>query len=82
MAVNDELGELERVLPECVNLLQPGGRLAIISFHSLEDRLVKNFFKNTSVLKVVTKRPVTATREEIAANPRSRSAKLRVAEKI
>ena len=82
IAVNDEFGELERVLPECVNLLKPGGRLAIISFHSLEDRLVKQFFKRTPALKVVTKRPVTPTREEITENPRCRSAKLRVAEKI
>jgi 16S rRNA (cytosine1402-N4)-methyltransferase len=82
IAVNDELGELERVLPECVNLLNPGGRLAIISFHSLEDRIVKQFFKSTPTLKVVTKRPVTASRDEIAQNPRARSAKLRVAEKI
>ncbi|MBI4592148.1 16S rRNA (cytosine(1402)-N(4))-methyltransferase RsmH, partial [Candidatus Uhrbacteria bacterium] len=82
IAVNDEFGELELALPECVNLLKPGGRLAIISFHSLEDRIIKQFFKSTPALKVVTKRPVTASREEIAHNPRSRSAKLRVAEKI
>lgn len=82
IAVNDELGELERALPECVKLLKPGGRLAIISFHSLEDRIIKQFFKRTPTLKVVTKRPVTASREEIAQNPRSRSAKLRVAEKL
>lgn len=80
--VNDEFGELERALPECVNLLKPGGRLAIISFHSLEDRIIKQFFKSTPALKVVTKRPVAASRDEIAQNPRSRSAKLRVAEKI
>ncbi|MEK7620237.1 MAG: 16S rRNA (cytosine(1402)-N(4))-methyltransferase RsmH [Patescibacteria group bacterium] len=82
IAVNDELGELERVLPECVNLLNPGGRLAIISFHSLEDRIIKQFFKRTPTLKVVTKRPVIASREERLENPRARSAKLRVAEKI
>ena len=82
IAVNDEFGELERVLPECVNLLKPGGRLAIISFHSLEDRIIKQFFKSTPALKVVTKRPITATREERLENPRARSAKLRVAEKI
>lgn len=81
IAVNDELGELERALPECVKLLKPGGRLAIISFHSLEDRIIKQFFKRTPALKVVTKRPVTASREELAQNPRSRSAKLRVAQK-
>ncbi|MBI4435688.1 16S rRNA (cytosine(1402)-N(4))-methyltransferase RsmH, partial [Candidatus Uhrbacteria bacterium] len=82
IAVNDEFGELERALPECVNLLKPGGRLAIISFHSLEDRIIKQFFKSTPALKVVTKRPITATREERLENPRARSAKLRVAEKI
>lgn len=82
IAVNDEFGELERVLPECVNLLKPGGRLAILSFHSLEDRIIKQFFKNTPSLKEVTKRPIVATREEQVENPRSRSAKLRVAEKI
>ena len=82
IAVNDEFGELERVLPECVNLLKPGGRLAILSFHSLEDRIIKQFFKSTPALKVVTKRPITATREERLENPRARSAKLRVAEKI
>ncbi|MBI4592456.1 16S rRNA (cytosine(1402)-N(4))-methyltransferase, partial [Candidatus Uhrbacteria bacterium] len=82
IAVNDEFGELERALPECVNLLKPGGRLAILSFHSLEDRIIKQFFKNTPALKVVTKRPITATREERLENPRARSAKLRVAERI
>lgn len=82
IAVNDEFGELERVLPICVNLLVPGGRLAIISFHSLEDRIIKLFFKSTPALTVVTKRPIVATREEQLENPRSRSAKLRVAEKI
>ena len=82
IAVNDEFGELERVLPECVNLLKPGGRMAIISFHSLEDRIIKQFFKSTPALKVVTQRPITATREERLENPRARSAKLRVAEKI
>lgn len=82
IAVNDEFGELERALPECVNLLKPGGRLAIISFHSLEDRIIKQFFKSTPALKVVTKRPLSATREERLENPRARSAKLRIAEKI
>lgn len=82
IAVNDEFGELERALPECVNLLNSGGRLAIISFHSLEDRIIKHFFKGTPALKVVTKRPVTASQQELTTNPRSRSAKLRIAEKI
>jgi len=82
IAVNDEFGELERALPICVNLLTPGGRLAILSFHSLEDRIIKQFFKGTPALKVVTKRPVVASREEQLENPRSRSAKLRVAERL
>lgn len=82
IAVNDEFGELERALPECVKLLRPGGRLAIISFHSLEDRIVKRFFKDCPDLEVVTKRPVVGTQDEVRANPRARSAKLRVAERI
>jgi len=81
IAVNDELGELERALPDLVELLKPGGRIAIISFHSLEDRIVKTFFQQCSQLNVVTKKPVTATQTEIKQNPRARSAKLRVAEK-
>ncbi|MCX6714696.1 MAG: 16S rRNA (cytosine(1402)-N(4))-methyltransferase RsmH [Candidatus Uhrbacteria bacterium] len=79
IAVNDELGELERALPQCVDTLAIGGRLGIITFHSLEDRIVKNFFKSYPNLEVVIKRPVAPSREEIKANPRSRSAKLRVA---
>ena len=82
IAVNDELGQLEQVLPDAVDLLAPGGRLAIISFHSLEDRIVKNFLKSHPSLKVITKKPVTASAEELKDNPRARSAKLRVAEKI
>lgn len=81
IAVNDELGELERALPQCVDVLAIGGRLGIITFHSLEDRIVKNFFKSYPGLEIVTKRPVAPSREEIKANPRSRSAKLRVAVK-
>lgn len=82
IAVNDELKWLEvalRRLPDC---LKPGGRLAIISFHSLEDRRVKEAFRNDDRLEVITKRPVRPTESEIAANPRSRSAKFRVAERI
>jgi 16S rRNA (cytosine1402-N4)-methyltransferase len=81
IAVNEELKWLEvavRRLPDC---LGPGGRLAVISFHSLEDRLVKEGFRNDARLAVVTRRPVRPSENEVAANPRSRSAKLRVAER-
>lgn len=84
IAVNHELESLEQVLSQAIKVLAPGGRIAIITFHSLEDRLVKRFFQkeNNKNLKIITKKPVIVTAEEIAANPRSRSAKLRVAEKI
>lgn len=87
IAVNDELGQLEKGLPLMARLLEPGGRLAIISFHSLEDRLVKRFFAehagNTydAELTVLTKRPITASQEETVSNPRARSAKLRACRK-
>ncbi len=82
IAVNRELDNLKHaldVLPDCLNL---GGRLCIISFHSLEDRLVKFSFRDDPRLKALTKRPVTAEADEIKINPRSRSAKLRVAERV
>lgn len=88
IAVNEELRLLETALPLWIQLLNPGGRLVVISFHSLEDRLVKDAFKAVSgnrydaTLKLLTKRPVTASREEIVFNPRARSAKLRAAVKI
>lgn len=100
IAVNNEIENLESFLPQATQSLSDKGRLAVISFHSLEDRIVKNFFRRESkncvcppevmecacghvkALKIITKKPVTATFDEINSNPRSRSAKLRVAEKI
>lgn len=88
MAVNEELPQLEEALPIWIELLKPGGRIAVISFHSLEDRLVKRAFMEAAgnrydaVLRLLSKRPVTAGREEIVFNPRARSAKLRAAVKI
>ena len=82
IAVNRELQVLDHVLPQVVETLKPGGRVAIIAFHSLEDRRVKNFFRASEHLHVLTKHPIQPMDEEIAVNPRSRSAKLRVAEKI
>lgn len=96
IAVNDELGVLEQVLPQAIQQLKPGGRLAVISFHSLEDRIVKHYFrqeaqdcicppqqpvctcKHKAVIDIITKKPVTPSSAEIDANPRARSAKLRV----
>jgi len=84
IAVNDELNNLRTALPQALELLEEGGRLAVISFHSGEDRIVKHFFRQQSKenLEIVTLKPVTASKEERLSNPRSRSAKLRVAEKI
>lgn len=82
IAVNDELGSLERFLKKFTEYLNQGGRVAIISFHSLEDRLVKNAFRESPYLNVITRKPIIATETEIERNPRSRSAKLRVAEKV
>ena len=94
--VNDEMGALEELLEQSVNLLRSGGRLAVITFHSLEDRMVKQFMKQgtlqdveedlfgrkpESKLDIITKKPVTAGDKELKINKRSRSAKLRVAEK-
>jgi 16S rRNA (cytosine1402-N4)-methyltransferase len=81
IAVNEELSSLERALKRLPDCLRPGGRLAIISFHSLEDRPVKEAFRSDPRLTVLTKRPVRPSDEEVAMNPRSRSAKLRVAER-
>lgn len=81
IAVNDELGEVERGLPAAADLLKPGGRIAVISFHSIEDRLVKQFLKSREDLTIITKKPITSAYGEIRRNPRARSAKLRVAQK-
>lgn len=82
IAVNDELGALREGLRAAKTLLAPGGRLAVISFHSLEDRIVKRFLQGSAVLEPLTKRPMTASAAEQAANPRSRSAKLRGAVRV
>jgi 16S rRNA (cytosine1402-N4)-methyltransferase len=81
IAVNDELGHLDAALALWPGLLRPGGRMAVVSFHSLEDRRVKHAFREDPRLNVLTRKPVTATPEELADNPRARSAKLRVAER-
>jgi 16S rRNA (cytosine1402-N4)-methyltransferase len=81
IAVNDELKWLQVALKRLPDCLRPGGRLAIISFHSLEDRLVKHAFIEDERLDVVTRKPVRPTEEEMEANSRSRSAKLRVAQR-
>ncbi|GGL75541.1 ribosomal RNA small subunit methyltransferase H [Deinococcus aerolatus] len=80
--VNDELGALRDGLEAAQALLRPGGRLAVISFHSLEDRIVKRFLLGSAALRPLTKRPVIAAEDELATNPRARSAKLRGAEKL
>jgi 16S rRNA (cytosine1402-N4)-methyltransferase len=98
--VNDELGNIRTVLPLAIEALNAGGRLAVISFHSLEDRIVKDLFREEARgcicppklpicncghkprIKILTKKPIIASDEEVRANPRSRSAKMRVVEKI
>jgi 16S rRNA (cytosine1402-N4)-methyltransferase len=96
--VNDELGALKEMLQQTPTLLNPGGRVVIITFHSLEDRLVKNFFRRGSFdepeqnpfineeqvneLKIITRKPILPTDKETRQNPRARSAKLRIAEKV
>ncbi|NOY98582.1 MAG: 16S rRNA (cytosine(1402)-N(4))-methyltransferase RsmH [Chloroflexi bacterium] len=100
IAVNDELGAIERVLPQALAALAPGGRLAVIAFHSLEDRLVKEFFRRESrdcicpprqpictcghvaTLKEIVRKPIRPGEAEVEENPRARSARLRVAEKL
>ncbi len=100
IAVNDELGSVERAMRSAIPLLKPGGRLAVITFHSLEDRIVKNAMVEASKgctcppnfpvcvcgnkpkVKLITKKPIVASQEELDVNPRSRSAKLRICEKL
>jgi 16S rRNA (cytosine1402-N4)-methyltransferase len=100
IAVNEELEVLEEALPQARDLLRPGGRLAVIAFHSLEDRIVKQFFRkeardclcppevpvcscgHRATLKEVTRKPIRPSEEEVAQNPRSRSARLRLAERL
>jgi 16S rRNA (cytosine1402-N4)-methyltransferase len=77
--VNQELKSLEKFIAQAPNWLKPGGKIGIISFHSLEDRIVKHCFRNSELLEVITKKPITADKDEQRANPRSRSAKLRFA---
>lgn len=95
--VNDELNVLKEMLMQSVDVLEDGGRIAVITFHSLEDRIVKNFFRDgtfeekekdvfgnsmQSELRIITKKPIVPTIEELKNNPRSRSSKLRIAEKV
>ncbi|HKZ44333.1 MAG TPA: 16S rRNA (cytosine(1402)-N(4))-methyltransferase RsmH [Anaerolineales bacterium] len=100
IAVNDELKAIETVLPQAINALAPGGRLAVISFHSLEDRIAKSYFRQESrdcicppkqpvctcghkaSVREINRRPIMASEEEIQRNPRARSAKLRIVEKL
>ena len=100
IAVNEELRQLEELLPDTIALLKPGGRLAVISFHSLEDRIVKQWmqqearsfvhepalmtggYERTPAIRVLTRKPIEAGEAEVAQNPRSRSAKLRIAERL
>ena len=84
IAVNRELEVIKQFLPQAVAALKPGGRLAVITFHSLEDRIAKQYFKTQEnrTIKLVNKKPLSASEEELASNPRAHSAKLRVVEKI
>ena len=85
IAVNDELNNLEKALPQALDILRPAGVLVVISFHSLEDRIAKNFLKEgdkNNLLKILTKKPVIPSFKEMKINPRSRSAKLRASQKI
>jgi 16S rRNA (cytosine1402-N4)-methyltransferase len=84
IAVNDELNYLKEALPNAFEILKPGGRIAVISFHSLEDRIVKNFFRDQShagLATLITKKPIKPSDEELVENPRARSAQLRIIQK-
>jgi len=80
--INDELGVLKQLLHSAEQVLKPGGRLVVISFHSLEDRLVKHFLRDSSYLQSLTKKPIVPSEAEQRENPRARSAKMRVAQKL
>ncbi len=85
IAVNSELESLEKALPQAVDIMENGGRLVVIAFHSLEDRIVKNFMRNKAkegILKILTKKPLRPSKEEVTKNPRSRSARVRAALKV
>jgi 16S rRNA (cytosine1402-N4)-methyltransferase len=82
IVVNDELGALEAGVHAAIDVLAPGGRIAVLAYHSLEDRVVKHALRDRTDVEARTKRPLEATESEIAANPRARSAKLRVAVKV
>lgn len=81
IAVNQELAVLKKAIPDSFTLVKKGGRIAVISFHSLEDRIVKQLFKQSS-MHIVTKKPIRPSQKEIYANPKARSARLRIAQKI
>ena len=82
IAVNDELGALERLFNVAPQALRPGGRIALISFHSLEDRLVKHALKDPGIWHLLSRKPVLADESELVLNPRARSAKLRAARRL
>jgi 16S rRNA (cytosine1402-N4)-methyltransferase len=79
--VNEELNSLRSGLADAIDMARPKGRIGVISFHSLEDRIVKEMFRGSASLSIVTKKPIRPGREEVLSNPNARSAKLRVAEK-
>ena len=85
MKVNNDLENLQKFIPDAVDCLSENGRLAIMSFHTLEDRIVKHAFRGLakrSIVKAITKKPITASEEEIAVNPKAQRAKLRAVEKL